>query len=123
MTTITPRLIGLPERERNREVLHPNPTFGIHNIPYDRYQNNKIFKMEENTPSINSRIGMSQNTSLIAYPCETINERMKIRTSSGFRNNNYTVKANNGLSVGSFTPDRLYFSSDLKQLPQIKKIY
>jgi len=123
MTTITQRVIGLAENERNKKVLHPNPSFGIHNIPYDRYKNNKIFKKEENTPSINSRIGMSQNQALIAKPCETLNERMKIRTSSGFRTNNFEVKANTGLSKGSFTPDRLYLSSNMKQQPQINKIY
>lgn len=123
MTTITQRIIGLTENERNKKVLHPNPSFGIHNIPYDRYKNNKIFKKEENTPSINSRIGISTNSALIAKPCETVNDRMKIRTSSGFRTNNFEVKANTGLSKGSFTPDRLYLSSNMKQTPQINKIY
>ena len=123
MTTITQRIIGLAEKQRNVDVLHPNPSFGIHNIPYDRYKNNKIFDTKDNTPSINSRIGMSTNSNLIAKPCETINERMKIRTSSGFRTNNFEVKANTGLSSSSFTPDRLYLSSNLKQTPQINKIY
>jgi len=123
MTTISNRIIGLAENQRNRKVLHPNPTFGIHNIPYDRYQNKKIFQMEDNTPSINKRIGMSQNTALIARPCESINDRMKIRTDSGFRVNHFEVRANNALSKMSFTPDRLYFSANLKQDPLINKIY
>jgi len=123
MTTISQRIIGLPEADRNRKALHINPTFGINNIKYDRYQNKKNFQMENNTPSINSRIGMSQNTHLIARPCESINERLNNRQQGGFRLNNFEVKANNGLSKTSFTPDRLYFSANLKQDPLINKIY
>ena len=123
MSVINQRLIGLPESQRNRDVLHPNPTFGIHNIPYDRYQDKKVFQMKDNTPSINRRIGMSQNTSLIAEPCETLNERLNYRQQGGFRNNEYSVEAHNGLSRLSFTNDRLGFTSDLKQTPYINKIY
>jgi len=123
MTTISNRIIGLAENQRNRKVLHPNPTFGIHNIPYDRYQNKKIFQMENNTPSINKRIGMSQNTALIARPCESINDRMKIRTDSGFRVNHYEVRSGTGLNKRFFTPDRLEFTADLKQKALINKIY
>ncbi len=123
MTTISNRIIGLAENQRNRKVLHPNPTFGIHNIPYDRYQNKKIFQMEDNTPSINKRIGMSQNTALIARPCESINERMKIRTESGFRVNHYEIRPGTGLNKRFFTPDRLEFTADLKQKALINKIY
>ena len=123
MATISNRIIGLAENQRNRKVLHPNPTFGIHNIPYDRYQNKKIFQMEDNTPSINKRIGMSQNTALIARPCESINDRMKIRTDSGFRVNHYEVRAGTGLNKRFFTPDRLEFTADLKQKALINKIY
>ncbi len=123
MATINNRVIGLAENERNRKVLHPNPTFGIHNVPYDRYQNKKIFQMEDNTPSINRRIGMSQNTALIAQPCETVNSRMDIRTGSGFRVNHYEVRAGNGLDPRFFTEDRLRFTADLKQKPLINKIY
>ena len=123
MSIISPRMIGLAEAQRNRKVLHPNPTFSIHSVPYDRYQKIKVFQMKDNTPSINSRIGMSQNTALIAEPCETINNRMKIRTSSGFRNNEYSVHSHNGLSPFSFTNDRLRFTADLAQKPYINKIY
>jgi len=124
MTTISSRMIGLPEQERNRKILHPQPTFGIHHIKYDRYKNKKIFQITpENTPSINSRIGMSQNTNLIARPCESINDRLKIRTASGFRVNNFEVRAKTGLNKASFTLDRLYFSANLKQTPLINKIY
>jgi len=79
MATINNRVIGLAENQRNRDVLHINPQFGIHNIPYDRYQNKKIFQLEDNTPSINRRIGMSQNTALIAQPCESVNERLNVK--------------------------------------------
>ena len=123
MTTISNRIIGLAENQRNRKVLHPNPNFGIHNIPYDRYENKKIFQMEDNTPSINKRIGMSQNTALIARPCESINDRMKIRTESGFRVNHYEVRGGTGLNKRFFTPDRLEFTADLKQKALINKIY
>ena len=120
---INNRVIGLAENERNRKVLHPNPQFGIHNIPYDRYKNNKIFQIKENTPSINRRIGMSQNQQLVARPCEDINDRMKIRIGSGFRVNHYEVEAGNGLNPRFFTPDRLHFTSNLQQKPLINKIY
>jgi hypothetical protein len=123
MSVINQRIIGLPENKRNRDVLHINPTFGIHNIPYDRYQNNKIFQMKDNTPSINSRIGMSQNTSLIAHPCESLNERLNDRQQGGFRNNHYEVKPATGLNNRFFTNDRLFFTHDFKQEPQINKIY
>lgn len=123
MTTISQRIIGLPEADRNRDVLHINPTFGIHNVHYDRYQNKKIFQMEDNTPSINRRIGMSQNTSLIAQPCDSLNERLNFKQQGGFRRNLYSVKAHNGLSKASYTNDRLGFTSDLKQTPYINKIY
>lgn len=123
MATINQRIIGLPENQRNRDVLHPNPTFGIHNIPYDRYQSKKIFQMADNTPSINSRIGMSQNTALIARPCESVNERLNDRQQGGFRNNHYVVKSATGLNNRFFTDDRLYFSHDFKQEPLINKIY
>ena len=120
---INNRVIGLAENERNRKVLHLNPTFSIHNIPYDRYQNKNIFQMQDNTPSINRRIGMSQNTALIARPCESVNERMPIRTGSGFRINHYEVEPGNGLNPRFFTPDRLHFTSNLQQKPLINKIY
>ena len=124
MTTISSRMIGLPEQDRNRKILHPNPTFSINHIKYDRYQNKKIFQITpENTPSINARIGMSQNTHLIAHPCESINDRLKIRTASGFRVNHFEVRAKTGLNKTSFTPDRLYFSANLKPTPLINKIY
>ncbi len=120
---INNRIIGLAENERNRKALHPNPTFGIAFTEYDRYKNNKIFQMKDNTPSINHRIGMSQNQQLIARPCESVNDRMKIRTSSGFRTPHYKVRAGNGLSKQFFTPDRLNFTANLKQTPLINKIY
>ena len=120
---IANRVIGIPENQRNRKVLHPNPTFGITFPEYDRYQNNKIFQMKDNTPSINSRIGMSQNQQLVARPCEPISDRMKIRTGSGFRKPQYSVKAGNGLSPMFFTDNRLHFTADLKQKPLINKIY
>ena len=123
MSVINQRIIGLPENKRNRDVLHINPPFGIHNIPYDRYQNNKIFQMKDNTPSINSRIGMSQNTSLIAHPCESLNESLNDRQQGGFRNNHYEVKPATGLNNRFFTNDRLFFTHDFKQEPQINKIY
>jgi len=124
MTTISSRMIGLPEQDRNRKILHLQPTFGIHHIKYDRYENKKIFQITpENTPSINARIGMSQNTHLIAHPCESINDRLKIRTASGFRVNHFEVRAKTGLNKTSFTPDRLYFSANLRQTPLINKIY
>ena len=123
MATINNRVIGLAENQINRKVLHPNPNFGIHTISYNRYQNKKIFQMEDNTPSINRRIGMSQNQQLIARPCEDINDRMAIRTGSGFRVNHYEVEPGNGLNARFFTPDRLHFTSDLKQKPLINKIY
>lgn len=123
MTTINSRIIGLPETDRNKKVLHLNPTFSIHNITYDRYKNKKIFQLPENTPSINRRIGMSQNTLLIASPCESVNERLNNRQAGGFKFNHFKVVANTGLSKSSFTPDRLYFSADLKQIPKINKIY
>jgi hypothetical protein len=124
MTTISQRIIGLPEQDRNRKILHPNPTFSINHIKYDRYQNKKIFQITpENTPSINTRIGMSQNTHLIAHPCDPINDRLKIRTASGFRVNHFEVRAKTGLNKSSYTPDRLYFSANLKQTPLINKIY
>lgn len=123
MSVINQRIIGLPESKRNRDVLHLNPTFGIHNIPYDRYENNKIFQMKENTPSINRRIGMSQNTALIAHPCESLNERLNNRQQGGFRNNHYEVKPATGLNNRFFTNDRLFFTHDFKQEPQINKIY
>ena len=124
MTTISSRMIGLPEQDRNRKILHLQPTFGIHHIKYDRYENKKIFQITpENTPSINARIGMSQNTHLIAHPCESIDDRLKIRTASGFRVNHFEVRAKTGLNKTSFTPDRLYFSANLRQTPLINKIY
>ena len=124
MTTISSRMIGLPEQDRNRKILHPNPTFSINHIKYDRYQNKKIFQITpENTPSINARIGMSQNTHLIAHPCESINDRLKIRTASGFRVNHFEVRSKTGLNKVIFTPDRLLFSANLKQTPLINKIY
>ena len=98
MTTINSRIIGLPETDRNKKVLHLNPEFSIHNIPYDRYQNKKIFQLPENTPSINRRIGMSQNTALIASPCESVNERLNNRQQGGFRFNNFMIHSHNGLS-------------------------
>ena len=79
--------------------------------------------MEDNTPSINHRIGMSQNQQLIARPCESVNDRMKIRTSSGFRTPHYEVRAGNGLNPRFFTDDRLHFTADLKQKPLINSIY
>ena len=123
MSVINQRIIGLPESKRNRDVLHPNPTFGIHNIPYDRYENNKIFQMADNTPSINRRIGMSQDTALIAHPCESLNERLNNRQQGGFRNNHYEVKPATGLNNRFFTNDRLFFTHDFKQEPLINKIY
>ena len=122
-TIINNRVIGLAENQRNRDVLHPNPQFGIHNIPYDRYQNKKIFQLEDNTPSINRRIGMSQNTALIAQPCESLNERLNNRQQGGFKKSHYEVRAGNGLSSMFFSEDRLRFTADLKQSPQINKIY
>ena len=123
MATINKRVIGLAENERNRKVLHLNPTFGIHNIPYDRYKNKSIFQMQDNSPSINRRIGMSQNTALVARPCESVNDRLSIRTGSGFRVNHYEVEAGTGLNPRFFTADRLHFTADLKQKPLINKIY
>ena len=120
---INNRIIGLAESERNRRALHPNPTFGIQFVEYDRYKNKDIFQMKDNTPSINSRIGMSQNQQLIARPCESVNDRMAIRTGSGFRRPQYEVRAANGLSKQFFTPDRLHFTADLKQKPLINSIY
>ena len=122
-TIINNRVIGLAESQRNRDVLHPNPTFGIHHIKYDRYQNNKIFHVNENTPSINRRIGMSQDSRLIAEPCESVNERLNNRQQGGYRRNDYEVRAGNGLDARFFTEDRLRFTSNLKQSPQINKIY
>tara|TARA_R110000823_G_scaffold315371_1_gene447269 strand:+ start:34 stop:405 length:372 start_codon:yes stop_codon:yes gene_type:complete len=123
MTTISKRIIGIPETQINREALHQNPTFGIHNVSSKRYQNKDIFKVEENTPSIIKRIGMSIDTNLIAQPCESVNDRMGIRTGSGFRNDPFSVEAGNGLSAEFFTNDRLGFTSDVKQKPTINKIY
>lgn len=123
MSVINQRIIGLTESQRNRDVLHINPTFGIHNIPYDRYENNKIFQMKDNTPSINRRIGMNQNTALIAHPCESLNERLNDRQQGGFRRNHYEVKLGTGLNNRFFTNDRLFFTHDFKQEPQINKIY
>mgnify|MGYP003127760156 CR=1 FL=1 len=123
MATINNRVIGIPENQRNKKALHPNPTFGINFPEYKRYQNNKIFQLKDNTPSINSRIGMSQNQQLVARPCEPISDRMKIRVSSGFRTPHYEVRAGNGLSPRFFTSDRLNFTADLKQKPLINKIY
>ncbi len=123
MSVINQRIRGLTESQRNRDVLHPNPTFGIHSIPYDRYENNKIFQMKDNTPSINRRIGMNQNTALIAHPCESLNERLNDRQQGGFRRNHYEVKPGTGLNNRFFTNDRLFFTHDFKQEPQINKIY
>ena len=120
---IANRVIGIPQNQINRSVLHPNPKFGITFPEYKRYQNNKIFQMKDNTPSINSRIGMSQDQQLVARPCESVSDRMKIRTGSGFRKPHYSVKAGNGLSKQFFTNDRLQFTADLKQKPLINKIY
>ena len=120
---IANRVIGIPENQRNRKALHINPTFGITFPEYKRYQNNKIFQMKDNTPSINRRIGMSQNQELVSRPCEPISDRMKIRVSSGFRTPHYEVRAGNGLSKQFFTNDRLQFTADLKQKPLINKIY
>ena len=123
MATINNRVIGIPENQRNRKALHINPTFGITFPEYKRYQNNKIFQLKDNTPSINSRIGMSQNQQLVARPCESVSDRMAIRTGSGFRTPQYSVKAGNGLSPMFFTDNRLQFTADLKQKPLINKIY
>ncbi len=120
---INNRIIGIPEAQRNRKALHLNPPFGIVFTEYDRYKNNKIFQMKDNTPSINHRIGMSQNQQLIARPCEDINNRMAIRTGSGFRTPHYEVRAGNGLSKQFFTPDRLNFTATLKQTTLINKLY
>ena len=123
MATINNRVLGIPANEINRKALHPNPTFGIAFTKYDRYQNNKIFQLKDNTPSINRRIGMETNMALVARPCEPISDRMKIRTGSGFRKPHYEVRAGNGLSPMFFTDDRLQFTADLKQKPLINKIY
>tara|TARA_R110002050_G_scaffold59880_3_gene133340 strand:+ start:881 stop:1252 length:372 start_codon:yes stop_codon:yes gene_type:complete len=123
MATIDRRIIGIPESQRNFKALEQRPRFGIHTISTKRYQNNKIFEMKPNTPSINSRIGMSQNNNLIARPCESVNERSNNRQSGGFRVNHFDVKAGNGLSKRFFTNDRLGFTADLKQKPLINKIY
>jgi hypothetical protein len=124
MTTINQRIIGLAESQRNRKVLHLNPTFGIHNVPYDRYQNKKIFQMKGDEPvSINKRIGTNINYNLIARPCESINSRSNNRQAGGFKISHYETNPNNGLSPSFFTSDRLYFTSDLKQKPVINKLY
>lgn len=124
MTTINQRIIGLAESQRNRKVLHPNPTFGIHNVPYERYQNKKIFQMKgDESVSINKRIGTNINYNLIARPCESINSRSNNRQSGGFKISHYETNPNNGLSSSFFTSDRLYFTSDLKQKPLINNIY
>lgn len=124
MTTINQRIIGLAESQRNRKVLHPNPTFGIHNVPYERYQNKKIFQMKgDESVSINKRIGTNINYNLIARPCESINSRSNNRQAGGFKISHYETNPNNGLSSSFFTSDRLYFTSDLKQKPLINNIY
>lgn len=120
---INNRIIGLSESERNRDVLHVNPTYSSSNVPYKRYQNNSIFKMDDASFSINKRIGMSQDTRLIAEPCETVSDRMADRQQGGFRRNHYEVKAHNGLNKLSFTTDRLGFTADLNQKPLINNIY
>ncbi len=124
MTTINQRIIGLAESQRNRKVLHPNPTFGIHNVPYERYQNKKIFQMKgDESVSINKRIGTNINYNLIARPCESINSRSNNRQAGGFKISHYETNPNNGLSSSFFTSDRLYFTSDLKQKALINNIY
>ena len=122
-TIINNRVINIPENQKNKSVLHPNPQFGIHNIPYDRYQNKEIFQLKDNTPSINRRIGMNTRMELVAEPCEPLNERLNNRQQGGFRRNEYEVRAGNGLTPRFFTDDRLRFTSNLKQSPQINKIY
>lgn len=124
MTTINQRIIGLAESQINRKALHPNPTFGIHNISYDRYKNKKIFQMEGDEPvSINKRIGTNINYNLIARPCESINDRSNNRQFGGFKKTNFKTNPNNGLSPMFFTNERLYFTSDLKQKALINNIY
>lgn len=123
MTTISQRIIGLAESQRNRKALHLNPMFGIHSVPADRYQSKKIFQMDDEPASINRRIGTNISYNLIARPCESIFERSNNRQSGGFKTSHYKTNPNNGLNPMFFTNERLYFTSDLKQKPVINKLY